>query len=340
LKSKITNIVLLSIIIFIGGCSSKNNSDKVITKLKTPLGLKNFEQFIPEDNPFTIEKIALGRDLFFDRRLSVDGTVSCDFCHSPILGFSDGRYFASGVFGLKSRRNTITLLNRVFGREHFWDGRAQSIEEVITEHIEDVNVFGNELENVVQILSNDKKYQEKFENVFDTEINSDGISKAIAAFVRTQISGNSQYDKYVAGDKNALTESAVRGMKLFFSDRLKCSVCHSGPNFTDEKYHNNGTKINSANPDLGRYLATNKESDKGKFRTPTLRDVSRTSPYMHNGSIKGLNDLIDFYDKGGVPNSYQSPIIKPLHLTKEEKVDLKKFLRSLTGTNNYFFGNR
>ena len=340
MNSKITNIILLTIIIFIGGCSSKKNSDEVIKILETPLGLENLEQFIPMDNPLTKEKIALGRDMFFDRRLSVDGTVSCDFCHSPILGFSEGRYFASGVFGLKSKRNTITLLNRIFGQEHFWDGRAQSIQDVITEHIEDANVFGNTLGNVVKILSNDKKYREKFENVFDSDINSDGISKAIAAFVRTLLSGNSPYDKYVAGNKNALSASALRGMKLFFSYRLKCSVCHSGPNFTDEKYHNNGTKLDSGNLDLGRYLVTNKESDRAKFRTPTLRDISRTSPYMHNGSIKGLNDLIDFYDKGGEPNSYQSPVIKPLNLTKEEKVDLKKFLRSLTGENNYFFGNR
>ncbi|MFC2119947.1 cytochrome-c peroxidase, partial [Bacteroidota bacterium] len=187
MKSKITNIVLISIIIFIGSCSSKRNSNEVITKLKTPPGLENLEQFIPEDNPLTKEKIDLGRDLFFDRRLSVDGTVSCDFCHSPILGFSDGRYFATGVFGLKSKRNTITLLNRIFGQEHFWDGRAKSIEEVINEHIEDANVFGNKLENVVQNLINDKKYQEKFESVFDSEINSDGISKAIASFVITLI---------------------------------------------------------------------------------------------------------------------------------------------------------
>jgi cytochrome c peroxidase len=335
-----TNIVLLCIIIFIGGCSSKDNSDKVITILTTPAGLEVLEQFIPKENPLTKEKIALGRDLFFDRRLSVDGTVSCDFCHSPILGFSDGRYFASGVFGLKSKRNTITLLNRIFGQEHYWDGRAQSIEEVIIDHIEDANVFGNNLENVIKVLNHDKKYREKFENVFNKEITAEVISKAIAAFVRTLLSGNSPYDKYVAGNNNALDESAIRGMNLFFSDRLNCSFCHSGANFTDEKYHNNGTRMDSVNPDLGRYLVTNKESDRGKFRTPTLRDISRTSPYMHNGSIKGLNDLIDFYDNGGVPNSYLSHVIKPLHLTKEEKVDLKKFLRSLTGENYYFFGNK
>jgi cytochrome c peroxidase len=340
MKSKNINITLLIITIIIGGCSFEKNSNKEIAQLKTPLGLENLKQYIPKNNPLTKEKIALGRDLFFDRRLSVDGTVSCDFCHNPLLGFSDGRYFASGVFGLKSKRNTITLINRIFGQEYFWDGRAKSIEEVIPEHIEDVNVFGKKMENVVKVLSSDKKYQKKFENVFDAPVNADGISKAIAAFVRTLVSGDSPYDKYVAGNKNALTESAQRGLKLFMSDRLKCSVCHSGPNFTDEKYHNNGAKINSENPDLGRYLVTKKETDKGKFRTPTLRDISRTSPYMHNGSIKGLNVIIDFYDKGGIPNSYQNSIIKPLHLTKKEKVDLKNFLKSLTGTNIYFFGNR
>lgn len=340
MKFRITNIVLLSVIIFIGSCSSKKNSDKIITVLKTPLGLEKLEQFIPKDNPLTKEKIDLGRDLFFDRRLSVDGTVSCDFCHSPILGFSDGRYFASGVFGLKSKRNTITILNRIFGQEYYWDGSIKSIEEVIIDHIEDTNVFGNNIENVVNTLSNDKKYLEKFENVFDREINIEGISKAIAAFVRTLNSGNSLFDKYVKGNKSALSESALRGMTLFFSDRLKCAVCHSGPNFTDEKYHNNGSKIDTVNPDLGRYLVTKNDSDKWKFRTPTLRDISRTSPYMHNGSIKGLNALIDFYNEGGIPNSNQSSIIKTLNLTEEEKVDLKKFLRSLTGGNYYFFGNK
>ncbi|MFC2103406.1 cytochrome-c peroxidase [Bacteroidota bacterium] len=339
MKPKFINIFLLGFLIFYAGCSSKKSSDEIIPKFITPLGLENVNQFIPKDNPITKDKIALGRDLFFDRRLSVDGTVSCDFCHSPLLGFSDGRYYATGVFGLKSKRNTITSLNRIFGQEYFWDGRAKSIEEVVTDHIEDKSVFGNKLENVVRILSKDEKYQEKFDNVFSQEINPDGISKAIASFVRTLISGNSPYDKYVAGNKSALSESAKNGMKLFFSDRLKCSVCHSGPNFTDEKYHNNGTKIDSLNQDFGRYLVTNKEDDRGKFRTPTLRDISRSSPYMHNGSLKGIDALIDFYNKGGIPNQYQNPIIKPLHLNKEEKADLKSFLRSLTGKNNYFFGD-
>jgi cytochrome c peroxidase len=327
-------------LILIVSCSSKNNSYEIIIKLKVPPGLESLTQYIPEDNPVTKNKIDLGRDLFFDRRLSVDGTVSCDFCHSPLLGFSDGRYFAAGVFGLKSKRNTITILNRVFGEEYLWDGKAKSIEEVIIEHITDPNIFGNKPENVVKILSSDRKYQEKFENVFNTELNAGEISKAIAAFVRTLITGDSPYDKYVAGDKSALSESAINGMKLFFSDSLKCSVCHSGPNFTDEKYHNNGAEIDSLIPDLGRYLVTNLEEDKGKFRTPTLRDISRSSPYMHNGSLKGLDAVIEFYNEGGNHTKYQNPVIKPLQLNNEEKADLKSFLRSLTGNNNYFFGNR
>jgi cytochrome c peroxidase len=323
-----------------GSCTSKKTSNEAINKLETPLGLENLEQFIPEDNPLNKGKIDLGRDLFFDRRLSVDGTVSCDFCHSPLLGFSDGRYFGLGVFGLKSKRNTITLINRIFGKEHFWDGRSKSIEEVIIDHIEDKNVFGNTHENLIKILNGDEDYKEKFEEVFDSEITIYGTSMAIASFVRTIISGNSPYDRYVAGDRNALSESAIRGMNLFFSERLNCSICHSGPNFTDEKYHNNGTKIDLSNPDLGRFIVTSKQSDSGKFRTPTLRDISRSSPYMHDGSLKGLDALIDFYDKGGISERYRSTVIKPLNLTYEEKADLKMFLRNLTGENNYFFGSR
>lgn len=336
--NKRAHIVFLFLLFFIGGCGS-NKSDKELSKLKAPLGLEKLNENIPEDNQLTKGKIALGRNLFFDKRLSVDGTVSCDFCHNPLLGFSDGRYFASGVFGLKSKRNTGTLVNRVYGQEYFGDGSAKSIEDVILNHLEDVDIYGNKIENVVKVLSADKKYADQFNRVFDTDVNAEGISKAIAAFVRTLVSGDSPYDKYVAGNKYALSESEIRGMKLFMSSRLNCTACHSGPNFTDEQYHNNGTKIDSLNPDFGRYLVTKKEEDKFKFRTPTLRDISRTSPYMHNGSLKGLNNLIKFYDEGGISNKYQSPLIKPLHLTEEEKVDLKNFLRSLTGTNTYFFGN-
>ena len=322
------------------GCSTKKNSDKIITHINTPLGLEKLTQYIPEDNLLTKRKIKLGRDLFFDKRLSIDGTISCAFCHSPLLGFSDGRYFASGVFGLKSKRNTTTINNRIFSTNLFLDGRSNNIEEVVLEHITDPNVFANTTENLIKVLSQDDKYVNKFDDVFNSKITLDGISKSIASFTRTIVSGNSPYDQFIAGNKNALSESAQRGLKLFMSDRLKCTACHSGPNFTDEEYHNNGAKINKDNPDLGRYLVTNKDEDKGKFKTPSLRDISRTSPYMHNGSIKGLHALIDFYNKGGESSIYKSSLIKPLHLNNTEKLDLFNFLRTLTGTNTYFFGNK
>ncbi len=327
---------MFSFILF--GCSSKNKSNEIIKKLKVPLGLENLKQYIPKNNPLTKAKIKLGRDLFFDKRLSIDGTISCGFCHGPLIGFSDGRYFASGVFGLKSKRNTASINNRLFSQNQFLDGRAKNIEEVVKEHITDKNVFANTPDNLIKVLKQDEKYVERFDDVFDSEISLVAIAKAIASFTRTIVTGNSPYDQFVAGNKNALTESEQRGLKLFMSDRLKCSFCHSGPNFTDEKYHNNGAKINKDNPDLGRYLVTGKEEDKGKFKTPSLRDVARTSPYMHNGSLKGLHPVIDFYDKGGESTIYKSPLIKPLHLTQKEKWDLFHFLRSLTGTNPYFFG--
>lgn len=340
MKFKIQIITCVIIIFFQIGCSNKKDGHKIITNFKTPLGLENLKQYIPNDNQLTNEKISLGRNLYFDKRLSIDGTISCSFCHNPLLGFSDGRYFASGVFGLKSKRNTTTLLNRIFAQENFWDGRAKSIEDVIYEHIEDQNIFANKLDNVVKILKEDKNYIRKFNKVFDSDITGDDIVKAIASFTRTLVTGDSPYDKYIAGDKNTLSQSAQNGLKLFMSDRLKCSVCHSGPNFSDEKYHNNGTKLNIENPDLGRYLISKNDEDKGKFRTPTLRDIGRTTPYMHDGSIKGLHALVEFYNKGGEPNIYKSSLIKPLHLTEKEKLDLFNFLRSLTGTNVYFFGNR
>jgi len=339
-KVKIIGISILGLIILIGGCFLRENPDKEPVKLNLPLGLEKLKPNIPEDNQLTKGKIELGRDLFFDKRLSIDCTISCDFCHSPLLGFTDGRYFASGVFGLKSKRNTPTLVNCVFEKEYLWDGSAKSIEEVVLKHIEDPEVYGNKVDEVVKIIGSIEKYGDKFNSVFDSDVNTENMAKAISSFVRTLVSGNSPYDKYMAGDKSAMADSAVRGMNLFLSEKLNCRACHSGPNFTDYKYHNNGTKIDSSNPDLGRYLVTKNESDKYLFKTPTLRDISRTSPYMHNGSVKGLSNLSRFYNEGGVQNNYRSPLVKPLNLTEKEEAELKGFLRCLTGTNTYFFGNK
>ena len=335
-----TKIILPFILLFsfaLLSCGSEDNSSRN-NLLKIPATLENLEQYIPDDNTITEEKITLGKRLFFDERLSIDGTVSCAFCHNPMLGFSDGRYTSMGIYGYRSKRNAPTLINRLFSRNQFLDGRAKNIEEAILEHIQNSKEMANNPENIVKVLSEDEKYRIKFEDAFGTDITIEGIAKAVAAFVRTLFSGNSLFDQFIAGNKNSISQSAQKGYKLFISDRLNCLACHSGANFTDEEFHNNGAGWNSKNPDPGRYFVSQNESDKGKFKTPTLRDIARSSPFMHNGSIKSLLDVVEFYNKGGIPNKYLSEKIKPLNLSRQEKDDLVEFLRSLTGTNNYHFG--
>jgi cytochrome c peroxidase len=321
------------------GCRFKSDVDDKLLTIEIPLGLDQSAMQIPEDNPLTKAKVDLGRKLYFDERLSIDATISCAFCHNPLLAFADGRYLAMGVLGHKGQRNSSTILNRVFSREQFFDGRAKNLEEVVLAHIQNPKEMNNTLENVVKIISADKYYRQSFRKAFNTKVTTYGIAKAIASFVRTLISGNSPYDKFMAGDKNALSESAQRGLKLFQSERLNCTACHNGLNFTDENYHNNGAGQDLEVPDLGRYNQTKEDSDRGKFKTPTLRDIARTSPYMHNGSLKSLLDVVNFYDQGGIPNQNLSEEVKPLRLTEQEKLDLVNFLRSLTGGNILFMGN-
>jgi cytochrome c peroxidase len=320
---------------FISGCQHQKNEFKI----DLPLGLDRNAMYIPIDNPLSKDKIDLGRKLFFEERLSIDATISCAFCHNPLLSFGDGRYLEMGVWGQKGTRNSTTLLNRVFAHEQFLDGRAKSIEEVILEHIQNSREMDNSLDQVTKVLSADEYYREAFKKVFNSRVTADGLAKAIASFVRTLVSGDSPYDRFMAGDKEALSESAQRGLSLFKSERLNCMACHSGPNFTDENFHNNGAGQDLAEPDLGRYYVTKNDQDKGKFKTPTLRDISRTAPYMHNGSLKSLMDVVEFYNKGGISNPNLSDKIKPLGLTAQDKEDLREFLRSLNGKNVLFMGN-
>jgi cytochrome c peroxidase len=338
MNRKRINILILYSLFLPGVWSCTEDTAKEIVLVNSPPGLEGLKQYIPDNNKLSLEKIKLGEKLFFDERLSIDGTVSCGFCHNPLLGFSDGRYTSMGIYGIRGKRNAPTIVNRVFSKYQFLDGRAKDIEEVVIEHIQNENEMGNNLENLISVLNNDKLYSEEFSNVFGTQVTSEGVSKAIASFVRTIVSSNSPYDQYIAGSEDAISESAKRGLDLFMSDRLRCTECHSGKNFTDEKFQNNGAGMNSENPDLGRYLQTGHEEDKGKFKTPTLRDVARSSPFMHNGSIKSLGDVVEFYNQGGGPNNNLSEYIKPLNLTESEKADLIEFLRSLTGTNIYNLG--
>ena len=333
-KSWLVILVFISFI-FMVGCQGKKSEFKI----NLPIGLDANAMFIPADNPLTKEKIDLGRKLFFEDRLSIDATISCAFCHNPLLSFADGRYLEMGVWGQKGTRNSSTLLNRVFAREQFLDGRAKNIEEVILEHLQNSKEMNNSLDNVLKVLEADEYYRKAFKKVFKAKVTAESLSKAIASFVRTLVSGDSPYDRFMAGDKEALSEAARRGLILFQSERLNCRACHAGSNFTDENYNNNGAGQDLPEPDLGRYYITRRDQDKGKFKTPTLRDIARTSPYMHNGSLKSLLDVIEFYDRGGIHNANLSDKIKPLGLSFQEKEDLREFLRSLTGKNMLFMGN-
>jgi cytochrome c peroxidase len=327
---QLINILLVTI--FFISCSEKDEQTDLYD-LKIPAGLDSLAMFIPDDNPLTLEKIKLGRKLFFDERLSIDGTLSCASCHNPLLGFADGRSVAVGIEGLEGTRSTPSIINRLFSETQFWDGRANSLEEQILGPIQNPIEMNNTLENVVNTLNNDEAVKKEFQKVFGTDVTVASLQKAIASFERILLSGESPFDKYIAGDKNAVSESARKGLVLFKSQKTNCIACHKGPNFTDELFHNSGVGMDLEKPDLGRFIETKNDTDLGKFKTPTLRDIARTSPYMHNGTLRSLREVIDFYDKGGIVNDNLSIHIKPLNLTEEEKGNLIDFLRSLTGEN-------
>lgn len=302
-------------------------------QLKLPLGLDEFALEIPENNPPTVEKVELGRMLFFDKRLSADNTVACATCHAPEKAFTDGKPTSIGIRGQLVPRNSPTVINRVFSQAQFWDGRAPSLEEQAKAPVVSPIEMGMPShEAMVQKISQLQGYKPLFEKAFGTDkITADHVAQAIASFERTIVSGNSAFDRYEAGgDKNALSESAKRGLELFRT-KARCSICHSGFNFTDELYHNLGVGMDKPNPDLGRYNVTKQEKDKGAFKTPTLREITKTAPYMHDGSLKTLEEVIDWYDRGGHKNPWLDPEIKPLNLTVQEKKDLIEFLKSLEG---------
>lgn len=327
---------------------------------KVPTGLSEslWRQRIPKSNPMSPEKVTLGRALFFDKRLSRDGTVSCAVCHDPARAFTDSNVIAEGVGATKGTRNSPTILNSVFSELLFWDGRARSLEEQVNHPLMSTFEMGmGSGEELVARVSSIPGYGRRFRKVFKSEdIDLDKIAKAIAAYERTLLSGNSPFDRFITGNNTAITDAQRRGWQLF-NGKARCIECHthsaSNPFFTDNKFHNTGvaaadsifeTLINnltrSATPlllahsagfsELGRYTVTKQQTDIGAFKTPTLRDVELTSPYMHNGSLKTLIDVVRFYNRGGNPNSHLDTSMQPLKLTDAELNDLVEFMRALT----------
>jgi cytochrome c peroxidase len=293
-----------------------------------PLGLPR--RTWPAANPYSLEKARLGWRLFFEGRLSRDGTVSCATCHDPARAFTDGQAVSRGIGGRTGTRSAPTILNRVYGREQFWDGRAATLEEQIEGPIRNPAEMASSPEECVRALERVGAYRELFLAAFgNPEITFPRIAQAIATFERTLVSGNSPYDRFRAGDPSAMSPAAVRGEKVF--RRAGCDRCHFGSNFTDGSFANVGVGALAARPDTGRYAVLGRSMDWGTFKVPTLREVARTAPYMHDGSLATLEDVVAHYDHGGTPNVNLDRRIRPLGLTRDEKAALVEFLRALSG---------
>jgi cytochrome c peroxidase len=297
--------------------------------IRVPLGLLPVQW--PKDNPYSRAKAELGKLLYFDARLSADNSVACANCHHPQFAFADGQPTSLGIKGQRGGRSAPTVINRAYSLAQFWDGRAGTLEEQAKGPMANPIEMGNTHEAVVARLKEIPGYKVLFKQVFgDEEIDIDRVAKAIATFERTVLSGNSAYDRYKAGNKKALTPMQIEGMNVYFN-KAKCDQCHEGINFTTNSYHNLGVGMDKADPDLGRYVVTKDERDWGAFKTPTLRDIERTAPYMHDGSLKTLEEVVAYYNKGGIKNKNLDERIKPLNLTAKEEAALVAFLKALSG---------
>ncbi len=303
-----------------------------------PLGLPTV--ISPPDNPITAAKVALGRKLFFDKRLSSDNSISCATCHDPNYGFSDPHPVSIGVKGRRGERNSQTLLNVAFVSPLMWDGRAKSLEEQSMLVFQTLSEFDLPVEEAVVKLKR-QGYSDLFQSVFGEDVTSGNIGKALAAYQRTLLAGDSPFDRYLfRKESDAISPEAKRGFQVFLDS--KCDSCHlimteglhpfalKNVLFTDGKFHNLGVDSAKSNPDPGLYTITGDQEDWGRFRTPTLRNVSLTAPYFHDGSAATLADVVEFYDKGGIKNRGLDPAMRPLNLSSQQKGDLVRFLESLT----------
>lgn len=300
--------------------------------LKIPLGLKDLPTV--SDNPLTAEKVALGKQLYFDPRLSFDNTVSCASCHDPKKGWSNGEATAAGVEGKRGGRSAPTVLNSAYHQFQFWDGRAGSLELQALGPIANPIEMNLPVEEAVKRLAAIEGYAQQFQAVFGEPVNAQNLAKAIAAFERTVLSGNAPYDRFKAGQTDALSEQAQAGMKLFFG-KANCSGCHVGPNFSDNGFHNLGVSIRHPKPDLGREAISQLGGDRGAFKTPGLRDIARTAPYMHDGSLATLEDVVEYYSQGATPNEHLDEEIFPLNLTAQQKAALVAFLKEGLSSSDY-----
>ena len=332
-----------------------------VLEVELPLGLSEGQGQIKglDANPLTRAKIELGRQLYFDTRLSIDNTVSCATCHDPAQGFAAHTRFGVGVRGQEGGRNSPVSYNRILSDKQFWDGRAASLEEQAVGPIQNPIEMGNTHEACVATLKKIEGYRLQFEKIFG-ELTIERVGQALASFERVVASGPSPYDyqkqldayaevdleslkeddpdAYAlyeaakkAADAHPMSAEAKNGMKLFFSEKTNCSACHVGPNLTDEQYYNLGVGMDSEKPDTGREAVTHDPKDTGAFKTPTIRNVALSAPYMHDGSQKTLEEVVAWYTKGGHPNPYLNQRVKKLLLSEQEQKDLVAFMHACTG---------
>ena len=286
----------------------------------------------PADNVGTPARVELGRALFFEPRLSGNGAMSCATCHNPSLGWSDGLRTAVGWHGKVLGRATPTVVNTAYNTQFMWDGRKKSLEDQALGPMKSPDEMNTDFKRTLARLQSLPQYGAMFEKAYPGEGITEGtIAKAIAAFERRVISRESPFDRWVAGDRRAITLSQWRGYKVFIdSNKGNCAVCHNGANFTDNRFHNVGL-AQAGEPDPGRFNIEKVASMQGAFKTPTVRDIELTAPYFHDGSASTLRDVVEHYARGGDDRTHLSPLMKPLRLSEQDKEDLVAFMKALTG---------
>jgi cytochrome c peroxidase len=307
-------------------------------EIKAPLGLPAVP--VPAGNPVTAAAVALGRMLYYDTRLSADNSVSCATCHNPNQGFADNQPVSAGIKGQTGSRSAPTVLNAAYYTFQFWDGHAPTLEDQALGPIENPVEMGNTHEAMVNMLNAGATYKPLFDQVFGPgPVTVEKAAMAIASFERIIISGNSPFDKYLyGGNKKAMNAAAIRGLDVFRNPaKGNCAVCHSigetDALFTDNKFHNLGVGVDARGElkDKGRSEISKNAAETGAFKTMTLRHIALTAPYMHDGSLKTLKEVVDFYVGGGNSNPHLDKEIKALKLTARERADLVAFLQALTG---------
>jgi cytochrome c peroxidase len=333
-------VLLLTLFLPVCGCNATVSAKPVgtVVSIRVPLGLPPVP--IPPDNPPTAKSIALGRRLFYSTILSKDNSLSCASCHDPQHGFTDARERSIGVGGTTGLRHAPTLLNVAYSQRLFWDGRASALEAQAGIPMADSLEMNQVHEASIAKLAGDPSFKAMFRSAFGSDdITMKRVENAVASFERTILSGNSAFDQYeYQGRKDALSPAQIRGLAIFKDPgKGHCAECHTiGPDyalFTDGGFHNIGEGIgdNEEFTDFGRFLVTRLNADRGKFKTPTLRNVAMAGPYMHDGKLKTLKDVVDFYAGKGNSNPNLDGLVSAIELSGRERNDLVEFLKSLTG---------